>query len=120
MAGMTYAGDRYQLDSQLLWHHLAGAAPERSVAAVDDARTNVDFFVCLVYGGALTAVASTISTAALGVDGRLFAGVVAGMCIAGLGYRLALVATDEWDAAVRGLIDHGRIGASSTDPLPST
>lgn len=51
----TYARDRYMLDSQLLWHHLTAAAPDRAVAAVDNARANVDFFVCLLYGGSAMA-----------------------------------------------------------------
>src|SRR4029450_11049026 len=50
----TYAGARYQLASQLLWHDLTAAAPERAETDVDNARTNVDFFVCLLYGGAIT------------------------------------------------------------------
>jgi hypothetical protein len=28
-------------------------------------------------------------------------------------YRLAVVATDEWDAAVRALVDHGRSGLAA-------
>jgi hypothetical protein len=50
----TYAGDRYMLDSQLLWHDLTAAAPHSAVTAVDNARANVDFFVCLLYGSLVT------------------------------------------------------------------
>jgi hypothetical protein len=49
-----YAGDRYQLDSQLLWHDLVAVAPARAVEAVEKARASMDFFVCLFYGGVVT------------------------------------------------------------------
>jgi Aldehyde dehydrogenase family len=49
-----YAGDRYQLVPQLLWHDLVAVAPARAVEAVEKARASVDFFVCLFYGGVVT------------------------------------------------------------------
>ncbi len=109
----TYAGDRYQLDSQLLWHDLTAAAPERAVAAVDNARTNVDFFVCLLYGSAVTALLG-LSVIAVGEGtARAWTAIAAGVLLAVLCYRLAVLATDEWDAAVRAVVDHGRKGVAA-------
>jgi hypothetical protein len=109
----TYAGDRYRLDSQLLWHHLTSAAPDRAVAAVSSARTNVDFFICLLYGS----VADAVLGVAVAISGHANLGiwvvVVGGMLLAVACYRLAVLATDEWDAAVRALVDHGRAGLAA-------
>ncbi len=108
----TYAGDRYQLDSQLLWHDLTAAAPERAETAVDNARTNVDFFVCLLYGGAFTTLCG-LGVVAVGQGTiRTWIAVGAGIAIAVVCYQLAVLATDEWAAAVRALVDHGRKGVA--------
>lgn len=109
----TYAADRYKLDSQLLWHHLQAAAPDRVVQAVDNARTNVDFFVCLLYGMATTGLIAA-GTLLSGAPGRasLFSALVLGVGASGASYRLALYATDEWEAAVRAMVDHGRLGVA--------
>jgi len=104
----TYAGDRYQLDSQLLWHHLAAAAPDRAITSVDNARTNVDFFVCFLYGGALIAALGIGVTLSGERSTRSVLAIVLGVLIAAICYRLAVVATDEWSAAVQALVDHGR------------
>jgi hypothetical protein len=108
----TYAGDRYQLDSQLLWHDLTAAAPERAESAVDNARTNVDFFVCLLYGGAITTLCGLGVVAVGQWTIRTWIAIGAGIAIAVVCYRLAVLATDEWAAAVRALIDHGRKGVA--------
>jgi len=109
----TYAGDRYQLDSQLLWHNLTAAAPERALTAVDNARTNVDFFVSLLYGGAMTALLGFGAIVVGEGTVRAWVAIATGVLIAMVCYRLAVLATDEWDAAVRGLIDHGRKGVAA-------
>jgi hypothetical protein len=109
----TYAGDRYKLDSQLLWHDLTAAAPDPAVKALENARTNVDFFVCFLYGGAVVA-ALGVAVIALG-NGTLrpiFA-IGAGILIAVACYKLAVLTTDEWDSAVRALVDHGRAGVAA-------
>jgi hypothetical protein len=109
----TYAGDRYQLDSQLLWHDLRSAAPDRAVAAVSTARTNVDFFICLLYGGVLSILLS-VAVAVSGHAGpRTWTAIGVGVVIIVVAYRLAIVATDEWDAAVRAMINHGRAGVAA-------
>jgi hypothetical protein len=109
----TYARDRYMLDSQLLWHHLTTAAPDRAVAAVDNARTNVDFFVCLVYGGSATATLGIVVVASGHASVQSGVAIIAGIVIAIGCYRLALLATDEWSATVRALVDHGRAGVAA-------
>ena len=109
----TYARDRYMLDSQLLWHNLTAAAPDRAVAAVDNARTNVDFFVSMLYGGTVTAILGLAVVASGHASAQAAAAIAAGIMIAIGCYRLALLATDEWDAAVRALVDHGRAGVAA-------
>lgn len=109
----TYAGDRYLLDSQLLWHHLTASVPERTVAAVDKARTNVDFFVCLSYGGAVTAATAVIVAGSGHANTRTWMGLVLGAFISVSCYRLAVLATDEWNQAVRALVDLGRAGVAA-------
>jgi hypothetical protein len=104
----TYAGDRYQLDSQLLWHHLTAAAPDRAITSVDNARTNVDFFVCFLYGGALIAALGIGVTLSDARSTRSALAIVIGVLIAAICYQLAVIATDQWSAAVRALVDHGR------------
>ena len=105
----TYAGDRYQLDSQLLWHDLNAAAPERVVAAVENARTNTDFFVCLLYGGAVTGLLGVAVLVFEEAIVRAWIAVLLGILIPTACYRMAVLTTDEWGAAVRALVNHGRI-----------
>ncbi|SFO23881.1 hypothetical protein SAMN05660359_02146 [Geodermatophilus obscurus] len=107
-----YASDRYNLDSQLLWHHLATSAPDRLVKVQENASTNVDFFVCLVYGSGLTATCALATLVGPGRPGVLWWAVVLGLAGARIAYRLAIIATDEWDRAVRAMVDHGRLGAA--------
>jgi len=109
----TYAGDRYQLDSQLLWHDLTAVAPPQAVNSVDQARTNVDFFVCLLYGSATTAFLGIGVTAVGDANIRSGLAVLMGVLIAIVSYRLAVIATDDWDAAVRAVVDHGRMGVAT-------
>lgn len=103
----TYAGDRYQLDSQLLWHHLTAVAPDRAMESVNHARTNTDFFVAMLYGGVITAASGALAV-------PFTAGIVTlpaiptGLLIAAVSYRLAVMSTDEWAAAVQAMVDHSR------------
>lgn len=74
---------------------------------VDTGRASVDFFVCLIYGHVVVILAAI---AALAVDPSV-GPAVAIVAAAGLSvawYWLAVQATDEWAAAVRGLVDLGR------------
>jgi hypothetical protein len=113
----TYAGDRYKLDSQLLWRHLTAVAPPQALSAVDNSRTSVDFFVTLIYGGYTT----TLLAICAGIIGHgdlrpVFAAVL-GIAVAVSCYRLAVLATDEWNAAVRAVVDHGRFGLAAAFDL---
>jgi hypothetical protein len=46
-----YSFNHYQLDSQKLWYQLRAVTPESTTKEVDNARSGVDFFVCLFYEG---------------------------------------------------------------------
>jgi hypothetical protein len=109
----TYGGDRYQLDSQLLWHHFIAVAPDSAVRAVSSARANVDFFVCLLYTSCADALFGAIVASTGYGDLRIWIAIGLGIAIPIICYRLAILATDEWDAAVRALVDHGRVGVAA-------
>ncbi len=110
----TYGGDRYMLDSQLLWGNLTATAPAPAVRAVDNARTNVDFFVCLLYGGATTLVLAGLTGGTAGqLTVRLWLAAGIGLLLAVVCYWLAVRATDDWDSAFRAVVDHGRAGVAA-------
>jgi hypothetical protein len=105
-----YGYDRFRLDSQLLWHELNAVVPEPARKQAEDARTNVDFFICLLYGHLLVAASACIELIAV-LPGRpwLVAGVVVGLPLAAIAwYRVAVVATDDWAGAVRAMVNLGR------------
>ncbi|WP_128380804.1 hypothetical protein [Streptomyces cavernae] len=104
-----YGYDRYRLDTQVLWNELTIAAPEETRRVVDTARTNVDFFVALLYGHAAVALCAVGALAATPSDALVLlvtAGVLA--ALVPVWYRAAVAATDEWAAAVRALVNLGR------------
>jgi hypothetical protein len=109
-----YASDRYMLDSQLLWHHLSASAPDRLNKVQENARTNVDFFVCLVYGSSFTAACALATLIASGGRGVSWWAVLLGVAGARVTYRLAVITTDEWGSAVRAMVDHGRLGVAKS------
>jgi hypothetical protein len=104
-----YGYDRFRLDTQVMWNELTGNAPEQVRRQVDLARTNVDFFVALLYGHCVVALcaAAALATAKPDVPLLLTAIAVLGFLIP-VGYRAAVSATDEWSAAVRALVNTGR------------
>ncbi|MEW2505845.1 hypothetical protein AB0878_35800 [Amycolatopsis sp. NPDC047767] len=105
-----YGHHRYRLDSQVLWHELNAVVPEPVRKQVEDGRTNVDFFVSLLCGHVLVAVAAAVDL----IAGRAELPWVTGGALVGLPvlavvwYRVAVVATDEWAGAVRAMVDLGR------------
>jgi hypothetical protein len=105
-----YAQDRYQLDSQLLWYQLRSVVPDSLSKEVDNARAGADFFVCLCYLSALLAVVSA-GTAAVHPEalGQLLLTALIGAASAVGCYRGAVLATDSWAAAVRAMVDLGRV-----------
>ncbi|MEW2509802.1 hypothetical protein [Streptomyces sp. NPDC046870] len=104
-----YGHDRYRLDTQVLWNELTSAAPEWTRKQNESARTNVDFFVALLYGHAV--VAATAFTALSSGRGDRPVLAVTGVVLVVLipvWYHAAVAATDEWAAAVRALVNLGR------------
>lgn len=105
-----YGQERYRLDTVLLWPHLTSAAPGPIKKEVGDARTEVDFFVCLFYvQGLLGASAVLAMVLSARVTPSLLAAAVTGFAVAALSYRAAVAATDGWGDAVRALVELGRL-----------
>ena len=105
-----YSYDRYQLDSQTCWYHLRGVTEESLSKEVDNARSGVDFFVCLLYVLillAFTAVAAMFTPS----PSWLRLGIAAGLGGAGAdgSYYAAVKATDAWSSSVKAMVDVGRI-----------
>ena len=104
-----YGYDRFRLDSQTLWYELFSTASEQTRKQVDQARTTMDFLVCLLYGHLVVAVGAV---AALFVtDGRVVTLTVLALCLTLLSwfwYRIAVVSTDDWAAATRAMVNVGR------------
>jgi len=110
-----YGYDRYRLDTVTMWHALNGVSADQVRGQVDAGRASVDFFVCLIYGHVvviLAAIAALAVSPSVGPSGSLYVGPVVaigvGVAACFLWYWLAVRATDEWAAAVRGLVDLGR------------
>jgi hypothetical protein len=105
----TYAFNRFNLDSQLLWSELISVAPSITNDAIERARAAVDFFVSLIYLSGLFAIASV----AMSVFGHadplklLVAGLIA-VSLTPVWYRLAVVSTSHWASAVQALVNLGR------------
>lgn len=104
-----YGYNRYRLDSQALWYELTAVAPKQLNQQVDTARTGVDFFVCLLYGQLLAAVAALASLAAPHPNyPTLLLTAIVLITLTPAWYRLACITTDDWALAVRALVDLGR------------
>jgi hypothetical protein len=104
-----YGFDRFRLDSQVFWHELNAVVCEPARTQAETARVNVDFFVCLLYGHLLVAAgAGCRLIAAPRVWWPLAVAAGALSLLAILWYHVAVVATDEWAAAVRALVNLGR------------
>jgi hypothetical protein len=99
----------YGLDQQRLWYELMATAPERVGKQVDQMRTAVDFFVGLLFGQLLVAIAA-IATIYFDLArlGWLGFGTLSAVAVAILSYRGAVVTTDEWSFAVQALLNVGR------------
>ncbi|SFF04178.1 hypothetical protein SAMN05216251_107334 [Actinacidiphila alni] len=104
-----YGYDRFRLDTQVLWNELTGTAPEQIRRQAELARVNVDFFVALLYGHGLVALAAVLSLTAADPDTLPLTVAAVVLCLLiPVWYRCAVVATDEWAAAVRALVNVGR------------
>ncbi|MFM9372158.1 hypothetical protein [Streptomyces sp. Da 82-17] len=103
-----YGHDRFRLDTQVLWNELMAAVPAQTGRAAETSRTNVDFFVALLYGHAGVAVAALAALPVAEDRALLLSATVLLGALVPLWYRSAVVATDEWAAAVRALVNLGR------------
>jgi hypothetical protein len=114
-----YGYNRFRLDSQSLWYEVYSVASEVARKQVDQARTTVDFFVCLLFGHLLVAVAGVVLA-----PGRMGSWILAGglVVLAWWWYELAVRSTDDWAAATRALVGLARkpLAASLGLRLPST
>ncbi len=95
-----YGYDRYRLDSQTLWYELYSTASEVARKQVEQARTTVDFFVCLLYGHLFVALAALIQ--------RRWVVTIVLVLLAFWWYERAIKSTDDWAAATRALVNSGR------------
>lgn len=117
-----YGYDRFLFDSQVLWQELYAVVPEPVRKQAEDARANVDFFVCLLYGHLLVAVAALIDFAVAppGKPLPLLATIIGLPLLAVVWYRVSVVATDDWAGSVRAMVNLGRqpLAASMGLELP--
>ncbi|MEV0459742.1 hypothetical protein [Catellatospora methionotrophica] len=105
-----YAWSRYGLDSQILWSELCCVADEQARKEEAAARANVDFFVCLLSGHVLLAVAFVALHASGVLAGRgPMIAAVALVVLARIWYSAAVRAVDGWDGAVRSMVNLGRV-----------
>jgi hypothetical protein len=119
-----YGHDRFRLDSQVLWHELNAVVPDQARRQAEDARTTVDFFICLLYGHLLVAASACVALGA-GAPVRpwLAVAAIAGFpLLAAIWYRVAVAATDDWAGAVRAMVNLGRqpLATSMGLALPET
>jgi hypothetical protein len=104
-----YGFDRYLLDSQAVWYELTAVAPRELARQVETARVGVDFFVCLLSGNLLVALAALFASCA--DPARYPVSLVTAAVLAVLSrrwYMLAVATTDDLALAVRALVDVGR------------
>jgi len=104
-----YGYNHFCLDSQALWHELNAVVPESARKQAEDARTNVDFFVCLLYGHLLVALAALIDLCAGAPKSWPAVVTLLGLLVlSAVWYRVAVAATDDWAGAVRAMVNLGR------------
>ena len=105
-----YSYNHYQLDSQMCWYQLRAAAPESIAKEIDNARSGVDFFVCLLYMSILLGLSAVVALFAPSPD-WLKLGIAVGLGAVGAigSYYAAVNATDSWASSVRAMVDMGRV-----------
>lgn len=111
----TYAHDRFGLDLQLLWSELAAAAPASLSDAYNAARSQVDFFIALLY---LTIVFVLTTVVAVVVEltaaprqfdvPALVIAVVVGLLLPWLWYQMAVISVSFWRSASQAIVNTGR------------
>jgi len=104
-----YGFDRYNLDVVTMWYALTSAVPEQTRKDTSVSRAMVDFYICLLYGQIVVALAAVATlVAAFGHPAGPAVAAAACLLLPLLWYRLAVAGTDEWAAAVQALVDTGR------------
>jgi hypothetical protein len=104
-----YAWQRYRLDSHALWYELAAVAPKESREQVDLARASADFYVCLLSGNLLVAASALISLSAHDAHySTLLTTAAVIIVVSPLWYGRAVLATDDWELAVRAMVNVAR------------
>lgn len=110
-----YSYDRFRLDSQRLANEMYAVGSEMARKQVDQARTTIDFFVCLLYGHLIVAFVALVAG-----PHRIGAAVLA--ALSGWWYDRAVKATDDWAGATRALANLARkpLAANLGLKLPSS
>jgi hypothetical protein len=104
-----YGYDRFRLDSQVFWYELTAVAPESATKQVDQARTSVDFFVALLWGHLFVAAGVAVAYATGAADDWWPAAAAGALVLLTfIWYRVALAVSDDWAAAVRGMVNVAR------------
>jgi hypothetical protein len=85
-------------------------ATEATRKQAEDGRTNVDFFVSLLYGHLLVALAALVALCAGMARTPWLAGVTIAVLLVlpTLWYRVAVAATDEWAGGIRAMVNLSR------------
>jgi hypothetical protein len=106
----TWAVDRYQLDSQTMWHELHGVSRENIRLDTEEGRAPVDFFVSSIAHMALL-FGSCVDIAALIPRARTEAIVIGALAllIMPASYRLAVRNVIDWAQSVKAMVNLGRL-----------
>jgi hypothetical protein len=105
----TYGKNRFNLDSQTLWHELIAVSPKYVQAEIDSGRTSVDFFVTCVYFALMFTIACIIVIVSRCFTAAMLLSIVVSLCFAWLSLWFAIQATDDWGDPVRSLVNLGRL-----------
>jgi hypothetical protein len=105
----TYAYNRFQFDSQVLWAELMAVVPKSLKDEYEQSRAPVNFFVSLLYLSAILGVVSLL-TAWRGPGQRFALATVGVICLLLVPacYWFAVPSTRYWHATVQALVNIGR------------
>jgi hypothetical protein len=106
----TYAQNRYNLSSQVLWTELISAVPQALRDEQEQARASVNFFVSLIYLSGLFGLSALLTFWRTSEDNKsllLISGGIA-LLFCPIWYRLAVMTTSYWHSTVQALVNMGR------------
>jgi hypothetical protein len=117
-AAETFAGDRYQLNSQLFWTELVVCVPDALRDELDSSRSGIDFFVHLTYQALLTGLIIVLAAIGGRVDGSTSTGAALLLTVLGLvvglsakvWYELSIQACSYFYSTVQAMVNLGRKG----------